>query len=388
MNALRKIVRFILMKLVYRVIYKVFTIKKVKLNKYVFIDKVGKKGDSIPSDFIGFYENYKNHPSKEISFLYLDKGKKSFILNIIAMLYNICDAKLVFVNDAIGALNSINKRKGTKVVQLWHACGAFKKFGYATVGLLGGSDEKTAELYPMYKVEDLFCVSSDDVIEKYVEATHLPKERIKPLGTSRTDVFFDEEYLSNSKNKIKNIFKEQKKIVLYAPTFRGKVNEPVDVFLLDVKNLTESICGEYNLIIKLHPFATKTTKEIANEYSENKSVFVVESEYDINELLIGSDVLITDYSSVVFEYSFMNRPMIFFSPDIDEYYNERGFFYEYNSFVPGPIVKTNDELIKAIKGIENWFDEKRIKDFKQKYLSACDGHSTDKIIKYIENNLL
>ena len=103
----------------------------------------------------------------------------------------------------------------------------------------------------------------------------------------------------------------------------------------------------------------------------------------IEDLLCVSDVCISDYSSLVFEYSLFEKPMIFFAYDLDNYYDWRGFYYDYKDFVPGPIHTTCEEMIDYIKNLDTQFDKNKVIEFKNKFMSACDGHATERIMKLV-----
>ena len=102
---------------------------------------------------------------------------------------------------------------------------------------------------------------------------------------------------------------------------------------------------------------------------------------DINDLLIITDVLISDYSSVIFEYALLEKPMIFFAYDLESYVDERNFYYNYEDFVPGPIVKTNDEIINLIKG-DN-FDLDKVRTFRNEFFEDIDGKSTERLVEFL-----
>ena len=103
------------------------------------------------------------------------------------------------------------------------------------------------------------------------------------------------------------------------------------------------------------------------------------------ELMLISDILITDYSSIMIEYSILNRPTVFFTYDLDEYLeNERGFYYDFKSTVPGPIVYTSQELIDAIKNDD--FDKGRLSQFVKTQFDEIDGHSSKRIVDYLLND--
>ena len=103
----------------------------------------------------------------------------------------------------------------------------------------------------------------------------------------------------------------------------------------------------------------------------------------IEDLLCVSDICISDYSSLVFEYSLFERPMLFFAYDLDEYFDWRGFYYDYNELTPGPVCKTNDEMIDYISHLEERFDRQKVIDFKEKFMRSCDGHATDRILHMV-----
>ncbi|MEG1243915.1 MAG: CDP-glycerol glycerophosphotransferase family protein, partial [Oscillospiraceae bacterium] len=105
---------------------------------------------------------------------------------------------------------------------------------------------------------------------------------------------------------------------------------------------------------------------------------------DVSVLLCACDILISDYSSLIFEYSLLARPMIFYAYDLDEYDRERSFYYPYREFVPGEIVSDTNQIINAVENIEKSFDSERVLQFCQKFMSACDGQSTKRIIKWIK----
>ena len=102
---------------------------------------------------------------------------------------------------------------------------------------------------------------------------------------------------------------------------------------------------------------------------------------EIAELLCAADICVTDYSSVVFEYSLMERPMIFLAYDLEEYFDNRGFYYDYQEFAPGPVVRNSAELAAAVRSIEGRREEagEKAAAFRQKFMYSCDGHATERI---------
>ncbi len=103
----------------------------------------------------------------------------------------------------------------------------------------------------------------------------------------------------------------------------------------------------------------------------------------INELLTVSDILISDYSSVVFEFSLFERPMIFYTFDIDDYIDKRGLYYDFHEITPGPMFDNQDDIIDYIQHINERFDKEEVTAFKNKFMCSCDGHSSERIFALI-----
>ena len=209
----------------------------------------------------------------------------------------------------------------------------------------------------------------------------IDENKIYPYGLPRNDIFYDEDKLRSIKNKYKDIFPQNKKIILYAPTHRAAEKE-FD-FKLDVNKLYKELNDEYILLIKSHYFISEKI-QIDDKLKE----FVYDVSYydDIQELLVISDILITDYSSVFYDFGFQkNKPVLFYAYDKDEYIkNWGGFYKEYDSYVPGPILYSTDELAEAIKNKEILKDaSERLENFMQDYDDYKDGRSTERVYKLL-----
>ena len=98
--------------------------------------------------------------------------------------------------------------------------------------------------------------------------------------------------------------------------------------------------------------------------------------------MCAADLLISDYSSLIFEYALLERPMVFFAYDLDTYDEERGFYQPYRSFVPGPIAANTSELISAVQRVDGKCSAQVLK-FKEDYMSACDGHAVERLLGLI-----
>lgn len=370
--------------MIFPVIYKIGTLKPIKKNKIIFVEERFKQ---LNDSYALLYERLKQTGSYDIKIHYLQSGfipLKQQFKRMFALIKDSATARCIFFSDTTEVFCGCRIRYGCDVVQLWHACGAFKKWGFSVADLLFGMDRRDYERYSSHKRYTLVTVSSPEVIWAYAEAMGLEtrKELIKPLGISRTDRFFDQNFLAQARKKFRQLCPnaDKRKVILYAPTFRGKVAEARSGDMLDLELLHKRIGEKYLLLFKYHPFV-KERRLIPEQY-RNFAVDMTDS-MDIQALLCIADICITDYSSLIFEYSLFERPMIFFAYDLAEYYDWRGFYYDYNEITPGEICTTTEEVAACIQKLANDFDAERVRQFKHKFMSACDGNATDRIIKYI-----
>jgi CDP-ribitol ribitolphosphotransferase len=212
----------------------------------------------------------------------------------------------------------------------------------------------------------------------------MPESKIKALGLPRMDYYFEDHDL----NKLKGDFcrkydvPHDKKIILYAPTFRDEERYNNVFNYLDLEEFNRQLGDKYVLALRLHP----KIKNFHSDDISSKGNYIDVSGYESEqELMLISDIMITDYSSIMIEYSVLNRPTVFFTYDLDEYLaNERGFYYDFKTTVPGPIVYTSDELIDVIKNGK--FDKSKILEFVKTQFDEIDGHSSERIVDYLLNN--
>ncbi|MCR5701866.1 MAG: CDP-glycerol glycerophosphotransferase family protein [Lachnospiraceae bacterium] len=377
----RSIVKRIVFGLIYPCRYKISSRKKINNRKVVFVET---HEDYITDNFKLLYEEFKKL-GYEVNVCFLKVSSSSWgtiIKKSIKLIDDIGDASYIFLDESNSLFGSFKLREETQLIQLWHACGAFKKWGYSVADKSFGDDKKSLDRYSGHRNYSLVTVSGKEVCWAYEEAFGLSQESgiVKPLGVSRTDMYFDEGYINKAKNHLSNlpIDVKGKQIITYLPTFRGSIDKAKGPDCFDIKSF-EKYRDKYVFLIKNHPFV-KDGLAIPKDFQD----FCVNAGADITieDLIIASDICITDYSSVVFEYSLMNKPIIFFAYDIDEYEKERGFYYSYKKFVPGPVCDNMKELVDAIDNIDK-FDYERLNHFKELYMNGCDGHATKRILDYI-----
>ena len=346
----------------------------------------GKLG-TVPDAFSIIMPYLKEHCGMDVRFVGLDQASISFgtyHARCRALMDEVASARYIVLEDASDVISCLPLRPETKVVQLWHGCGAFKKWGLSTASKKFGASKSQIERHPFYGNLSLVTVSSPEVEWAYREAMGLDRkpEVVQPLGVSRTDVFFSDDFIRTSCDLLRETVPGigERKVILYAPTFRGAVKGAKSPDQLDLSAMARALGDEYALVIKHHPFVKNPTPipDDAQGFA-----YTLGEAIPVDMLMCAADILVTDYSSVVFEYALLERPMLFFAPDIEDYRGWRDFYYDYEDMVPGPMVQTTDELIAQIIELNESFDPHEIASFKQKFMCACDGSATRRICDYM-----
>lgn len=358
-------------KIIQIIIYKVF-VHTLKCHERRILIASNTK-DKLYGNLSYIYEELQKY-DYDIKVLLLNKAKLwDKIRYNLKLLYYVATSKYILIDDFFPLMYVLKIRKGSKLIQVWHALGAYKKVGYSRKDI-GHATSLTHKNYTDT------IVSADAVVENYAEAFGIGKERVHALGIPRTDMFFDEEKIKKIKKAIyeKYDILKDKKVILFAPTFRGSGRKsayyPEDYINLDT--IYEKLNANDVFVIKLHPF-TKNKIVINKKYQDK--IIDLTNYGDINELLLVTDLLITDYSSVIFEYAFMEKPVIFYVPDLEEYNHSRSFYYDYNEYVYGTLAKNQEELLKKMENA--MVDNVKLKAFKEKFLNRCDGKSSKRFVE-------
>lgn len=294
--------------------------------------------------------------------------------------------KVLFLEDYFSLAYMTTVRPETQVVQLWHGCGAFKVFGYAAASKSWGMPAQEMARSPIHTNYSLACVPGPQAVSAFTSAFHAPEGVVQAIGVPRTDIYYDEDFKCAARDKVLEKFPGigKRKIILYTPTFRGDSRYTSYFNLnMDLKVIGDALGEQYAFVLKLYPLTHKTgfTPAMAKAYEG----FVFDATYALTseEALCAADILITDYSSIFFEYLLLERPVISYIYDINKYISNRGFFYPYEETAPGPYVYTQAELIEKLRTVDEWFDVERIRRVRQDFMSACDGHSTQRIYDHV-----
>lgn len=288
-------------------------------------------------------------------------------------LFYLLTSKVIVTDDYLRYSRYTKFRKEQKIFQIWHAAGAFKMFGLDAPSKL--TEEQERATHSQYSA---VAVTGEECRRFYAGAFGVSEDICIPVGLPRTDrLFTDADKMRNAVYERHPGFRN-KRIYLYCPTFRERDGEKM---VYDPKidwNMLNSLLDEDEVfIIRRHPLMDYP---LLNDTFNN--IYDLSAESTL-ELTAASDVIITDYSSVIYDACLLNVPTVFYCPDIGEY--ERGFYLKFPEDLPGELITDGAELLKAVRRTKEKPPAERIEKFKSRQLGACDGHSTERIVKIIED---
>lgn len=286
-------------------------------------------------------------------------------------------ADFIFLDDHAPLLDWLIVDKDTTIIQLWHAGAGFKASGYSRWGHIG-----CPAPYSCHRQYKYGIAGSKNIAHFFSEVWGINDSQVLPTGMPRIDEFLDEDYRSRKTKELyaKYPMCKNKKVILFAPTYRGK-NKATAYYpyeLIDFERLYE-LCGdEYVVLFKMHPWVAAEVP-IEEKYKDR---FADVGKYpNINDLFYFTELLITDYSSNIFEYSLMRKPMLFFAFDEIQYSFSRGFHRAYEESAPGKVCHTFDEVLRAIA--EKDFEYPKVEEYVEKHFDYIDSHASDRVIDWI-----
>ena len=288
-------------------------------------------------------------------------------------------SKLVILDDVCQYLRDVQvHRDKTHIVQLWHACGAFKKFGLDNLRVPADLERANHSQY------SLVSVSSSHVRDIYARAFGIDVSRVRSLGVPRTDLLLDTGYQRRNKGRVFLAHPElaDKRLVLYCPTFR-QINGTQSVWShgLDWASLSRALPDDVVLVVKPHPLERF---DLLGGQSYKNVVRL--DDVKTSDVLFAASLIITDYSSIVFDAALLGIPALFYCPDLSSY--ETGFYLDFPDDLYGRLVTDPHDLSSAIVSSLESFDWSHFNQFRERYLGSCDGNSTNRIAKFIRENYL
>ncbi|MGN0466230.1 MAG: CDP-glycerol:glycerophosphate glycerophosphotransferase [Lachnospiraceae bacterium] len=278
------------------------------------------------------------------------------------------------------------KRKGNVFLETWHGT-PLKKLVFDMEDVYSASPTYKAEVYSQSRKWDYLVSDNPFSTEVFQSCFMFPREKILEYGYPRNDLMHHPKKDKIAERIRKKVgVPEGKKTILYAPTWRddeyyGKGQYKFQL-QLDLRRLREEFGDEYVILLRTHYFIADSLDVTGVEdFAINVSKYS-----DITELYLISDICITDYSSVFFDYANLKRPILFFTYDLEKYRDVlRGFYIDIEKEIPGPLLYTNDEVIDAIKNIDKIEEQyhDRYEEFYDRFCALDDGHAAKRIVEKV-----
>lgn len=362
-------------------LYLVMRIFPIKQNKIVFCSVRGRRyGDNpmyISEELENRKKNYeivwllKENVSEEIP-----KTIRRVNYNIFREAYELATAK-VWVDSNL-KYTGILKRKGQLYVQTWHGSYGLKKIGLDLGERLTLIDKRYHKYHA--KEMDLMVSNSNQTTEIYKRAFGYTG-KILQQGSPRNDIMFKDGNITIE--KVKKYFNiGNQKIVLYAPTFRD--NYRIDEFRLNYKKLLDNLKNRFDkewiILVRLHPYNVCDAEKVTGYSDEIKNA----SQYSImQELLVAADILITDYSSCMFDFVTTGKPCFLYATDVEKYREERDYYFELED-LPFPLAEDNEQLEENILNFDEKIYQKKLNELFEQVGLCETGHASEKVADYIE----
>lgn len=297
-------------------------------------------------------------------------GKLRYALRLVRGMYLLRTSRLFVVDNAYLPIHVAAHGAGTTVVQVWHAEGALKRFGVDTIAPL-----MPPERWFLHRHYDWVVASGERSRGPWSRAFATPLERVLALGSPRTDALFDEAARAAARARVLAAHPQLagRRVILYAPTFRGRGRGKRPGAGLDGTALRAGLDPADILVLKSHPNLDATLVSTAG------FDVVVDPRVDLNDVLVVADVLITDYSSAIFDAALLRRPIVLLVDDLESYERDPGLYLDYRTEMVGTQVR---DTAGAIDAIRTWrFDLDAYGPFIERHLGPCDGHAASRFVE-------
>lgn len=326
-----------------------------KRDKIVFLSSFGDNNVPVANELI------QRNPTASIVFLY-ERSAGQSLLNLdprivrkkcdgVAMfscIPTLVSARKLVIDNYFAVLGALPKNKKSETIQVWHANGAIKQFGYedASNRIRPLADKKRFK--KVYDFTDSYVVGSKKMQAIFEQSFEARGKKFLPFGIARTDVFFDNKLMTQKRLEIRRKFdvSESKKVIVYAPTYRS--GELSNELQLDVELLRREHSEDSVLLIKRHPRLNDS-----DLLTDDDFIKIVPNTTALTDFYPAIDVLISDFSSIPFEISLLPtvKKMLFFCYDEKEYELQQGLQQTWRTMLPGPIIATSQLLSEELKNV-------------------------------------
>lgn len=368
----------------YAIMFSIFRIIPLKQNKIVFLSPHNENfNDSLGAvmEEVIRRDDFRVVPisGRDLKFdrSHFFKSLGNIIRFFTVNAYHLASARFVFLNDNFMPLGKLHFSEKAVVTQLWHAEGAFKKFG---LDIDQPDEVRALEKAGNSKLTYVVC-SSEGVAPIYANAFGVSDYKVLPLGSARSDYFFKDINVERLRADFDRKYPQckGKKLALYAPTFRDNSADDSRIMAnFDAAAFNERFGEEYALLVRLHP-------QVHSETEIEGAVDMCDYENTL-ELMKLCDLLITDYSSICMDFAIQNKPVYFYAFDLERYEKDRAFYFDYESYVPGPVAKDFQTLLNLLNSNVSETYRLRRNDFNYANFGIPDGKAAERIVDKIIYN--
>ncbi|WP_317762998.1 CDP-glycerol glycerophosphotransferase family protein [Pediococcus parvulus] len=311
------------------------------------------------------FEENGDYELKAFCFHY-DRSWKSRLLFFwysLMSVYYVATSHLFIIDDYFFPLYSLKKHRKNVVIQTWHAIGTLKKFGLS----LPNAQKSVIKPHTNY---DWVVVNTEADRQAYADAFDIENSHILPLGQPMLDTV--------SKSSI-NLPPNHKKKLLYSPTYRSNDSKKVLTAVNDMIKATASLKEDWEIYISIHPYVNMKS----NLPKLPKNVHLFQDPALVKKIMPKVDVFITDYSSLLLNFSYFERPILLFTPDYQDYSQEQGFYVDYFNYLHAPSFKQTSSLMTFINEDLSHVDLDYVRQLKQKNFPNQDGHNSDRVYNFL-----
>lgn len=350
--------------------YKII-IDELKKEKIQYKVKCKKISNGV-NDSMRTQGNYSNTISLIKKILINAKGSLTYYFSLWGQMHDIAQSKVIIVDGYNLPVSLLKHKKGTKIIQMWHALGAIKKFGYQSIGKVDGINPEVAKILKMHANYDYVISGSEGMNQYFAEAFNVPIDKVLAIGTPSIEFLKKKDAKSSKKIYEKYPILKNKINVLYSPTFRNEKNYNYEGL---IKNTDFE---KVNLIITNH-------SKVEEKAQDNRIINIDNKEFSTFDILKIVDYVITDYSALMIDAAVINKKILLYVYDYNQYDKNNGININLLKDFPTLTYKNAKDLMNVINN--NKYDNKAYESFQKLYTPNIKGTSTKANIELIKRCL-
>jgi len=281
----------------------------------------------------------------------------------------------IYCDNYFAFTAGLKRRSTQRLIQLWHASGAIKAFGWGDPQTQQRSTADQQRFQAVYDQMTDFVVGSEKMGQVFASSYQLPKTRMRVLGYPRSDRYCQPDWVRATRAAIyaKYPALQGRDVILYAPTYRAGVT-----FTLPADFSQLKLADNQVLVLKLHPHLADQAQRLYERYP---NLITLVPTFSTDELLTVTNTLISDYSSVIFDYALLPncQKIVFFTFDWDSFQRSVGLQADFKQWAPGTFVKTTAALDQVLKQPAN---PSQLASFNQLWNTKNDGQATERTLDY------